>query len=73
MPVSFIQSLMPHLPRFAEEDGDFYSIHRDELIDILCQQHELDRSLSENTVTLIESLLNTLAVLDTEHLKRGEW
>ena len=73
MPVSFIQSLIPHLPRFAEEDGDFYSIHRNELIDTLCQQHELDRSLSENTVTLIESLLNTLAVLEAEHLKRNEW
>ena len=73
MPVSFIQSLIPHLPRFAEEDGDFYSIHRNELIDTLCQQHELDRSLSENTVTLIESLLNTLAVLDIDYLKRGEW
>ena len=70
---SLIQSLIPHLPRFAEEDGDFYSIHRDELIDILCQQHELDRSVSENTVTLIEALLNTLAVLDAEYLKRGEW
>ena len=70
---SLIQSLIPHLPRFAEEDGDFYSILRDELIDILCQQHELDRSVSENTVTLIEALLNTLAVLDAEYLKRGEW
>ena len=70
---SLIQSLIPHLPRFAEEDGDFYSIHRDELIDILCQQHELDRSVSENTVTLIEALLNTLAVLDVDYLKRGEW
>ena len=73
MSASFIQSLLPHLPRFAEEDGDFYSIHRDELIDALCQQHELDRSLSENTIILIESLLNTLAVLDAEHLKRSEW
>jgi 8-oxo-dGTP pyrophosphatase MutT (NUDIX family) len=70
---SLIQSLIPHLPRFAEEDGDFYSIHRDELIETLCQQHELDRSVSENTVTLIEALLNTLAVLDVDYLKRGEW
>ena len=73
MSTLLIQSLIPLLPRFAEEDGDFYSIHRDVLIDALSHQHELDRSLSENTVTLIESLLNTLAVLDTEHLKRGEW
>ena len=73
MPASLIQSLIPHLPRFAEEDGDFYSIHRDELIDILCQQHELDRSVSENTVNLIESLLNTLAVLEADYLKRNEW
>ena len=73
MSTLLIQSLISHLPRFAEEDGDFYSIHRNELIDTLCQQHELDRSLSENTVTLIESLLNTLAVLEAEHLKRNEW
>ena len=73
MPASLIQSLIPLLPRFAEEDGDFYSIHRNELIDTLCHQHELDRSLSENTITLIESLLNTLAVLEAEHLKRSEW
>ncbi|MEI6544007.1 MAG: NUDIX hydrolase, partial [Methylococcales bacterium] len=68
-----IQSLIPLLPRFAEEDGDSYSIHRDDLIETVCQQHELDRSVSENTVTLIEALLNTLAVLDVDYLKRGEW
>ena len=73
MSTLLIQSLIPHLPRFAEEDGDFFSIHRDELIDNLCQQHELDLSFSENTVVLIEALLNTIAVLDVDYLKRGEW
>ncbi len=73
MSALLIQSLIPHLPRFAEEDGDFYSIHRDELIDALCHQHEQERSVCENTITLIESLLNTLAVLNAEHLKRNEW
>jgi len=73
MSTSLIQSLIPLLPRFAEEDGDFYSILRDELIETVCQQHEQDRSLSENTIILIEALLNTLAVLDVDYLKRGEW
>ena len=73
MSAKLIQLLMPFLPRFAEEEGDFYSVPRDVLIEVLCQQHKLDRALAENTVALLETLLDTLAVLNTGYLQKGEW
>ena len=73
MSAPLIQSLIPHLPRFAEEDGDFYSVPRDVLIDTLCRQHSIERALAENTVALLETLLDTLAVLNTEYLQKGDW
>ena len=73
MSAPLIQSLIPHLPRFAEEDGDFYSVPRDVLIDKLCLQHSIERALAENTVALLETLLDTLAVLNTEYLQKGDW
>ncbi|MCQ8104329.1 NUDIX domain-containing protein [Methylomonas sp. SURF-2] len=68
-----IQSLLPHLPRFAEEEGDFYSVPRVALIEALCQSQTLERAIAENTVALLETLLDTLAVLDTAALQNGEW
>ena len=38
MSAALIRSLISHLPRFAEEEGDFYSVPREALIDALCQQ-----------------------------------
>ena len=73
MSAALIRSLIPLLPRYAEEEGDFYSVSRDDLIDGLCQQHALARPLAENTVALIEVLLDTLAVLNTANLQNGEW
>lgn len=73
MSAQLIQSLIPHLPRFAEEDGDFYSVPRDVLIDTLCLQHSTDRALAENTVALLETLLDTLAVLNKDSLQIGDW
>ncbi len=73
MSAQLIQALIPHLPRYAEEEGDFYSVSREALIDGLCQQHPLDRTLAANTVALIETLLDSLAVLDTVYLQKGEW
>lgn len=73
MSAQLIQSLIAHLPRYAEEEGDFYSVPRGQLIDALCAQHSLDRAVAENTVNLLETLLDTLAVLDTGYLQRGEW
>lgn len=68
-----IQSLLPHLPRFAEEEGAFFSVPRATLIDALCESQSLERAIAENTVALLEILLDTLAVLDKTRLQNGEW
>ena len=68
MPMQLIQSLIPYLPRYAEEEGDFYSVPRETLTNALCQQHQLDGAIAENTIALLETLLDTLAVLNTAYL-----
>lgn len=68
-----IQSLIPHLPRYAEEEGDFYAVPRTALVDALCQTPQLDCAVAETAVALVETLLDTLAVLDTDYLQKGEW
>ncbi|WP_432741284.1 NUDIX hydrolase [Methylobacter sp. G7] len=73
MSANRIQTLISHLPRYAEEEGDFYGIPREDLINALCHQHHLDRAIAENTISLIETLLDTLAVLNTAYLQKGEW
>ncbi len=73
MSAKLIQLLMPFLPRFAEEEGDFYSVPREALIDLLCQEHPIDRAIAENTIALLETLLDALAVLNTGYLQKGEW
>ena len=73
MSAALIRSLISHLPRFAEEEGDFYSVPREALINALCQQHQLDRAIAENTIDLLETLLDTLALLNTDYLQKGEW
>lgn len=73
MPADLIQTLIFHLPRYAEEEGDFYSVPREVLINALCHQHQLEPAIAENTINLIETLLDTLSVLDTAYLQKGEW
>jgi 8-oxo-dGTP pyrophosphatase MutT (NUDIX family) len=73
MSANLIQTLIPQLPRYAEEEGDFYSVPREDLINALCRQHQLERVIAENTVNVIEILLDTLAVLNTGSLQKGEW
>ncbi len=73
MSALLIQSIIPLLPRYAEEEGDFYSVPREALINALCHQHAIDRALAENTVALIENLLDTLTVLDSVSLQKSEW
>jgi len=73
MIAGLIETLLKHLPRYAEEEGDFYSVPREDLIYALCHQHQLDRAIAENTIDLIETLLDTLAVLNTAYLQKGEW
>lgn len=72
MAAQLIQSLLPHLPRFAEEEGDFYSVPRQALIDALVKE-QIDRTAAETCVGLFEILLDTLAVLDKSRLQNGEW
>ncbi len=73
MSAALILSLLSLLPRYAEEEGDFCSVTREVLIDALCQQHQLDRPIAENTIALLETLLDTLALLNTVYLQKGEW
>ncbi|WP_411726895.1 NUDIX hydrolase [Methyloglobulus sp.] len=73
MSAALIKSLIPHLPRYAEEEGDFYSVPREDLVNAVCQQHPIDLAIAENTIDLVENLLDTLAVLNTECLQKGEW
>jgi len=73
MSANLIQALISQLPRYAEEEGDFYSVPREVLISALCRQHRVERAVAENTVQVIEILLDTLAVLSTTYLQKGEW
>jgi 8-oxo-dGTP pyrophosphatase MutT (NUDIX family) len=73
MPTPFIQTLIPHLPRYAEEEGDFYAVPRTALVDALCQLPQVDHAVAETVIALLETLLDTLAVLDTDYLQKGEW
>lgn len=71
MSAQLIQSLLPHLPRFAEEQGDFYSVPRADLLAALSQS--VDPASAEATLGILETLLNRLAVLQSDALARGEW
>ncbi|WP_432744568.1 NUDIX hydrolase [Methylobacter sp. G7] len=73
MSANLIQTLISHLPLYAEEEGDFYSVPRKALIIALCRQHQLERAIAENTVNVIEALLDTLAVLNAAYLQKDEW
>ena len=68
-----IKNIIAHLPRYAEEEGAFYSVPRELLINTLCTQQGIDYIVAENTVGLLENLLNSLAVFNAEYLAKGEW
>ncbi|MEF3075695.1 NUDIX hydrolase [Methylobacter sp. Wu1] len=68
-----IQALIPHLPRYAEEEGDFYSVKRDDLVNKLCGQEAIKQSTAKNAVDLCELLLDTLATLNADYLQKDEW
>ena len=73
MTTDLIKTLLQNLPRYAEEEGDSYCVPREDLINALCHQHQLEPAIAENTINLIETLLDTLAVLDTAYLQKGKW
>ncbi|MDO8843359.1 NUDIX hydrolase [Methylicorpusculum sp.] len=72
MSAPFIRPLISILPHYAEEEGDFDSVPREVLIDLICKQ-SVNRGIAENTVALLEALLNTLAVFNLDYLQKGEW
>ncbi|MCF7986877.1 MAG: hypothetical protein K9L60_04850 [Methylovulum sp.] len=50
----------------------FYSVPRAELITALCAENSIDHAISENTVNLIENMLDTLVTLSKIYLEKGE-
>lgn len=72
MSTQLIKTLINNLPRFSEEQGDFYTVTRKQLIKTLCQKGT-DKIVAENTVTICQLLLDSLACLNTDYLARGEW
>jgi 8-oxo-dGTP pyrophosphatase MutT (NUDIX family) len=68
-----ICSLLNHFPRFAEEEGDHYSVKRSDLIQTLAQEQSIAPEVAENTIHLCELLLNTLSTLNPDKLHQGEW
>ena len=72
MTALLIQTLLPFLPRFAEEEGDFFSVKREILINhLLSTGYQQD--IADNTVMMLENLLDTLATLNPDALQKGEW
>ena len=73
MSSDLIKTIIEHLPRYAEEEGDFYSVSRLDLIDVLCVEQGIDEAVAVNTVELLEVLLNSLSVLNRDYLDKGQW
>ena len=73
MTTQLIKTLIKNLPRFAEEQGDFYAVSREQLTAALNEQAHVERAVAENTVNLCELLLDSLACLNADYLARGEW
>ena len=57
MKADIIKTLLNQIPRYAEEEGDFYSVSRKELTDVLCLSNDVSREVAENTISLIENKL----------------
>lgn len=70
---AYIETLLQELPRYAEEEGDCYAVHRDVLVLALTETHRIPASIAETAVGFCERLLETLSVLNAEYLRRGEW
>jgi 8-oxo-dGTP pyrophosphatase MutT (NUDIX family) len=69
----YIETLLRELPRYAEEEGDCYAVHRDVLVSAITETHGIPASIAETAVGFCERLLETLSVLNAEYLLRGEW
>ncbi|MDT8425013.1 MAG: hypothetical protein RQ733_03470 [Methyloprofundus sp.] len=72
MNAPLIKLLLPYLPRHAEEDGDFFSVPRVELVQHLMTAGYA-QDIADNTLEMLENLLATLATLNPDALQQGEW
>lgn len=70
---AFLKTLIAELPRYSEEEGDFYAVERNHLVDVLRSQHALDEAIVTHTVGLYECLLESLSVLQSDELANGRW
>jgi len=72
--LSFLTSLIPLLPRYAEEGGDHYSVSR---IDLECKLAKQCLPSESDSISIrldaVESLLISLSVLDRAALGLGNW
>lgn len=73
MSTALIKTIIKYLPRYAEEEGDFYSVSRAGLIHALCVENSIDEAVAVNTLDVLESVLNALAVLNQDYLNKNEW
>ena len=73
MPKNLIKTIIRELPRFAEQEGYFYSVNRNSLINSICEYNDVERGIAENIVMMCECLLATLSVLNVNYLLKGEW
>jgi len=72
MTAKLIQTLIPYLPRYSEEGGESFGVERTELIKQLVNSG-CTKEVAENTLAIVEVLLDTLATLNPDDLQRGEW
>lgn len=70
---NLIKILVQELPVYAEEEGYFYSVSRNTLVNAIHERNAIEPSIVENTVIWCERLLDTLSVLNADYLLKGEW
>lgn len=68
-----LKTLIAELPRYAEEEGDFYGVERSYLIVALSARKGVEPAVAENTVKLCECLLDSLSLLQIDDLAKGVW
>jgi hypothetical protein len=64
MRYAYVETLLRLLPRYAEEEGDFYAVHRDVLVSAITEKHGIPSNIAETAVGFCERLLETLSVLN---------
>jgi 8-oxo-dGTP pyrophosphatase MutT (NUDIX family) len=73
MPRDLLKTIIAELPRYAEEEGDFYGVERRYLIVALSTRNGVEPAVAENTVKMCECLLDSLSLLQVDDLTKGVW